>query len=222
MSISILNRGASGGLKPELTVTAPSGSTIDLIKNGIIVATYALGANETKHTFVVKIGTYTARGTLGASTKSVDVVIDTIGQYTVKIEYKLWLYREGDECEEVTGGWEKEGGGDLVKNADHMIVTYYGATQGVRTVNRGIPNPEYKKFCAEVKAEQAYFDKGNFKTGFSSSSGTILWQSIDYTGYYTQTIDISSLVGQTFGVGFYGQYYSQATGSIYIKNVWLE
>lgn len=96
MSISILNRGGiSGGLKPELTVTAPSGSTIDLMQNGIIVATYTLGASETEHTFMVKVGTYTVRGTLETQMKSVEVVIDAVGQYAVKIQYNLVIYDNG-------------------------------------------------------------------------------------------------------------------------------
>jgi hypothetical protein len=81
MSISILNRGASGGLKPELTVLAPSGSTIDLLQNGIIVATYTLGADETEHTFVVKEGAYTAR----VGDRESEVVVDSVAQYTANL-----------------------------------------------------------------------------------------------------------------------------------------
>ncbi len=86
MSISILNRGASGGLKPELTVTAPSGSTIDLLQNGIIVETYTLGTNETRHTFVAKVGTYIVRRTLDTNTAEIEVLIDVVGQYSVMFE----------------------------------------------------------------------------------------------------------------------------------------
>lgn len=86
MSISIFNRGASGGLKPELTVTAPSGSTIDLLQNGIIVDTYTFGVSETEHTFVVKLGTYTVRGTLGMEVKSIEALVDAVAQYSVTIE----------------------------------------------------------------------------------------------------------------------------------------
>lgn len=105
MSISILNRGASGGLKPELTVVAPSGSTIDLLQNSIIIDTYTLGASETEHTFIVKVGTYTVRGTLGGETKDVETVIDVVGRYEVFVPIKLYLYNRGDLCEEVTGGY---------------------------------------------------------------------------------------------------------------------
>lgn len=106
MSISILNRGASGGMKPELTVTAPAGSTIDLLQNGIIVDTYTLVSAETEHTFIVKVGTYTVRGTLGVHTKSKEVLIDSTAQYSVKISYfDGMLYNNGNEYEAFTGGW---------------------------------------------------------------------------------------------------------------------
>ena len=105
MSISILNRGASGGLKPELTVIAPAGSTIDILRNGVIIATRILGASETACTFVVGIGVYTVRGTLGTKTESAEVIIDVVSQYKVAIVYKTWLYREGDEHTSITGGW---------------------------------------------------------------------------------------------------------------------
>lgn len=82
-----------------------------------IVDTYTLGENETEHTFTVDLGTYTVTGTLGEKSKSVDVVIDTVGQYSVQIDYKLWLYREGDECEDVTGGYSKVPIGTTTTNA---------------------------------------------------------------------------------------------------------
>lgn len=97
MSISILNRGASGGLKPELVVTAPSGSKIDILQNNAVVATYTLGSSETKHTFTVKVGTYTVRGTLDGMTKSEEVLIDTVGQYAVEIIYVEYLYNYGEQ-----------------------------------------------------------------------------------------------------------------------------
>ena len=79
------------------------------MQNGIILDTYTLGEDETEHTFVVKVGTYTVQGILNTDGTSEEVVIDTIGQYSVELDYKLWLYREGDECEEVTGGWSING-----------------------------------------------------------------------------------------------------------------
>lgn len=136
MSISIMNRGASGGLKPELVVTAPSGSTIDLMQNGIIVSTYTLGSSATEHTFSVKVGTYTVRGILDNDEKSIDVIIDAVGRYTVHIEYEqnyTLVYYYGDEFTSLTGGWEgitgKAGNYPcyaMTKNTDHFYASRTG------------------------------------------------------------------------------------------------
>ena len=86
MSISIINRNTSGGLKPELIVQAPAQSTIDIIQNNIIIDTYTLGASETTHTFIVKLGTYTVQRTLEANSMSVEVIVDTVKQYTLDLK----------------------------------------------------------------------------------------------------------------------------------------
>jgi len=112
MSISILNRGASGGLKPELIITAPAGSTIDLLQGGIIIDTYTLGLSETTHVFVVKMGSYTVTGTLGANVVDYDIIVDSVKQYEMEVVPSanyIMLYDHGDECTDVTGGWVAEG-----------------------------------------------------------------------------------------------------------------
>ena len=162
MSISILNRGASGGLKPELTVTAPSGSTVDLLQNGIIIATYTLGVSETEHTFVVKVGTYTVRGTLGDKVQNKEAHIEIAGQYEVEINYKLWLYREGDECEDVTGGWYQNTNYTysngifnnssyvLRKNADNLELPSYGTSCSNATTKNKIDFSVYSKLFVDA------------------------------------------------------------------------
>lgn len=120
MSISILNRGASGGLKPELSVTAPAGSTIDLLQNGIIVNTWTLDEDKTEHTFVVRIGTYTARATLGGKSKSVAVVIDRVAQFYVEVSWVILStdFSEKDQAWEETGGTFHYGDGLYVLSSD--------------------------------------------------------------------------------------------------------
>lgn len=51
----------------------------------------------TTDTFSVDIGAYRVTGTLGTKTKSVDVFCDVVGEYQVEIDYKLWLYKSGEE-----------------------------------------------------------------------------------------------------------------------------
>ena len=106
MIINPINYG-SGGLMPEIIVTAAAGSTLDLLQNGVVLKTYTLSSTETQYTFVVKnVGEYTVKSTLGDNTYSSNVLIETVGQYPVTITGKLYLYNYGDECESVTGGWD--------------------------------------------------------------------------------------------------------------------
>lgn len=166
MSISILNRGAAGGLKPELTVRAIPGSTLDLLQNDVVVATYTLGENEDEHTFTVGLGTYTVRGTLGGQTNSVEAVIDVVRQYTVPIYYTLWLYRAGDECEDVTGGWGRDGwysepGGyatasGVKKEASAIYLTGTNSQYTVVAPNNMIDFTYYSKLYLEVSTVSTY------------------------------------------------------------------
>jgi hypothetical protein len=225
MSISILNRGASGasgGLKPEIIVTAPVGSTIDLLQGGIVIDTYTLSTSETEHIFFVNKGAYTVRGMRDTTSKSVDVVVDEVAQYNVQIAYKLWLYHAGDECEEVTGGWAftDYGNGSLVKNSDHMILTYKNSTALLSTRNQSIPNPDYRTFYAEVKASTSKYQ--NLSVNYGNTGGYLKGSYITSTSYYTQTLDVSAYLGKPFNIEFKGEWYNSDTGSIYIKNVWLE
>lgn len=192
MSISILNRGASGGLKPELTVTAPAGSTIDLLQGGIVVDTYTLGASETEHTFVVKVGTYTARITLGEETNSKEVLIDNVGQYAITINYRLYLYHEGNECTDITGGWSvtaTSGYSDrasLTKNAKNMLfhvdnANYYGCT--------------FSQKAIDFTKHSTLYMSGNFAFG-SSYEGTVAYGTVLSSAKPTSTT-----VGSLYSTG---------------------
>jgi hypothetical protein len=76
MGVSVLNKGGlTNGMRPQLTVKAPSGSQIDLLKNGIILDTYTLGENETECSFIVDIGEYSVK----IETKEKHLTIDVIG-----------------------------------------------------------------------------------------------------------------------------------------------
>jgi hypothetical protein len=137
MIINPISLGCNG-LLPEIIVTAPSGSTLDLMQGSVVLQTCTLGSSETQHTFTVKkTGTYTVRGTNGSNTASVEVSVDEIGQYYVEMTIdkgKLWLYKDGDECEDVTGGWgwcwklSTYTNGFITKNADN--ITFGEETDG--------------------------------------------------------------------------------------------
>ncbi len=76
----------SGGLMPEIIVTAKAGSTLDLLQNGVVLKTYTLGSTETQHTFIVKnVGEYTVKATKGANTTSRNVLVDIVMQYHIEL-----------------------------------------------------------------------------------------------------------------------------------------
>ena len=74
--------GGSGGMKPEIIVTAEAGSTLTCGTQ-----TYTLGASETTHTFTVALGTYIVTATKGSDSATETVLVDTVAQYSVELEY---------------------------------------------------------------------------------------------------------------------------------------
>lgn len=71
-----------------------------------------------------EFGTWTVTATDGVYTKTQDVLVDVITEYEIEITKKLYLYRNGDECEDVTGGWIGSSGSQssftLTKNSDNI------------------------------------------------------------------------------------------------------
>lgn len=50
-------------------------------------------------------GTWAVTATNGEKTKTQDVLVDAAVEYEIEMSYVLWLYRDGEEFEDVTGGW---------------------------------------------------------------------------------------------------------------------
>ena len=96
-----------GGLKPEIRVIAKAGSLLNLHfkDSSIILKTYQLGSDETTHTFVVSASETAYVVDDATNGASVEVLVDAVAQYNAEIKYGLLLYRDGDECEDITGGW---------------------------------------------------------------------------------------------------------------------
>ncbi len=96
--------GSGGGLnKSVIIVTAPTGSTVTC-KNGS--ATKTTQEKSGTWTFSgITNGTWTVTATLGGQTTTKTVNVTQFDVYRVTLEYLLYLYNEGDECTDVTGGW---------------------------------------------------------------------------------------------------------------------
>lgn len=118
------NVGSSGKLFAVIAVTYPEGS-ICTCSDG----TKTMKAKDTsgKALFnVPNIGTWTvtARTEDGSSTANKTVDITEAGQVeTVSIDYTLWLFRDGNQYTDVTGGWE-DGTGYIYESNSKTPVTY--------------------------------------------------------------------------------------------------
>ena len=188
MIINPISKGGKG-LLPEIIVTAPSGSTLDLMQGSVVLQTYTLSSTETQHTFTAKnTGTYTVRGTSGSDTASVEVVVDVIGQYYVHISNKLIII--GDGYSDFTMNCANLSYGSITKNSDGSITM----------INN------YPGYDSEVNfyTEETYSLKGYSKLCFTLSSFTQLYS---YGGYFkvlfTKKTDRNSYTSGTYGRTIY-------------------
>ena len=95
---------AGARLRAVIAVTYPEGS-VCTCSNG----TKTLKARDTsgKALFNVTVGEWTVTVTDGSSTVSKAVTIAAAGQVeNVSLSYKIYLYNKGDECTDITGGWD--------------------------------------------------------------------------------------------------------------------
>ena len=113
-----------------INITYPAGSTCTCTDG-----TTTLNAPDTSGTWACTVpnaGTWTVAATDGTESTSETVSITTDGQtVAIELSYLLWLYKEGNTYNAVTGGWSasehnKTGGtfdGMLTLNDDSMLVS---------------------------------------------------------------------------------------------------
>lgn len=87
-----------------INVTYPAGSTCTCT-DGVTTLT-APDTSGTWACIVPNAGTWTVTSTSGTETDSKAATITTDGQsVSVALSYFLWLYKDGDTCDAVSGGW---------------------------------------------------------------------------------------------------------------------
>ena len=178
-------------------------------------------------------GLWTVTATNGEKTTTQDVLVDAAVEFEIEMSYFTYLYREGDECEDLTGGWQSvalalvnntNAVAPTVTRNDDNIVVYMGAQGG------GI-------FCCANKidltsVEKLYFTgrfeiAANMSTSYLtlcawSSLGSISTQNVTtlldlwnmgYTdgeaknvNLENEEVDVSGLSGEyVIGFSYYGQ-----------------
>lgn len=152
----------SGGTKNISSVVITgleSTDTITCTKDGKI---YPATWNDTaQHWEIVglPLGTFTITATNGTKTKTETVLIDITGVYEIEIDYKLWLYKDGDPCEDVTGGWNAtyyEQIKAYVRNG-YLEINSSGGTSGYGYIDTKnlVDITGYTKICMEYTRPSA-------------------------------------------------------------------
>ena len=205
----------------------------DLVTNSFFenagTGTFAAGAEipQSFDGFLIKpireLGTWTVTATDGTNTATQDVLVDVIINYEIEMDLnKLYLYNEGDECENVTGGWDsgyKDGAyafSAAVKNSDNLY--FNSSMQGLGTVN-SIDLTNYTKLCAEIMSNSSsvmqpwigYVDSKAYSTKVNSGCTSKNVREI-------VSIDISAVTGNKYILCA-----STNSGTDgYVYKVWLE
>lgn len=140
----------------------------------------------------------------------------------------LYLYKEGDKCVDVTGGW-KSGftyrSGSITFNSDHIDIT---TIAGVRTIvpNKKINVTKYKKLYVQFTANCNDKTPNNFfisKVGINQMDEMESLSGISTTGFtysnqiLTQIVDLANV-----NTDVYVKISNQFTATSKIHKIWLE
>lgn len=190
------------------------------------------------------IGTWTVTATAGAKSASKTVEITKEGQNaSVELYYRLYFYREGDQCVDTTGGWssnvtvKKFGTVNMSKIAPTfataaMILdltsagTYDYVPVTTALVDLTQIDTIYAEYDVPVKAYNAKLLVSSTTT-FALVDGSEAAAKIEFDinagDDYTLMLDVSALTGEYYIVAFsYRGESIDAKGKIQINNIWGE
>lgn len=172
---------------------------------------------------IKEYGTWTVTATNSTNTATSDVVVDSALEYVVEMDYKLWLYKDGDECTDVTGGWNalaSGSSGSLTKNSSSFTLAYYSGMNAYDAITKNtVDISDYSKLYIDWIFNSS--KGGNARIGVSSSapSGDVGLSkysiiSAAYTG--VTELDVSDVSGQYYAV------VTVYNESVTVNKIWLE
>lgn len=242
MSLNVLTQGGgAGGEFASIFVTGLSATdTVAAVKDGKTVqGKWNSAENRFEISKIKEYGMWTVTATNGEETITQDVLVDAAVEYEIEMLFRLYLYREGDECEEVTGGWVAQGLGweaaynvpsapTLTKNSSNMAVSRTNASSyecGIILPRNKIDLTGYKTINAIV--DYSMINAACMFAGFIRSSlGSVCidgdrWFRLNNANNPTSkalvSYDISSYDGLFV---LYFALYSTGNGAIH--KLWLE
>ena len=218
--------GGSGKIFAFIFATYPVGSTFtatDGSRTLKLKDTSGYGAF-----YVPYAGTWTVTATDGTETASETVEITSEGQnVSVELSYKLYLYKNGDQCTDVTNGWENKKYADLntgvTFNSDSItIVSSSSATViiGPKSTDNTLI-AKYSKLCysGHWKPNTTNATQIGVFPSYPTSNIDNAWTaqvaSPRVTGDFTIELDISAISSGLIGIAAFN-------GTATVREVWLE
>lgn len=244
MSLEVLTMGG-GGETASIFVTGLSGSDIvTATKDGKTVKG-VWNSSESRFEFmgIKSYGMWTVTATNGEQSVYKNVLVDAAVDYEIVIRYSLYLYDQGDECEEVTGGWVTQALGlqteynvpeapTLTKNATNMVLSRtYGQPYccGIILPKNKIDFTGYKTINAIVDFGGLASDNNVIFRGYfiKDKLGAVCADGVQWFGFgnnvpaetnKAMSYNISSYDGMF--VPYIAMY--SFSGSLTIRKIWLE
>jgi len=176
-------------------------------------------------------GAYSYTATQGSKTKSGTININELNDYDINIDFRTYLYNQGDECTSLTGGWIRkynyDGTGTLTKNATNMQLTCYRrASYGYGLIsictNNKIDLTNYSSLNIEFINESETYRRVELgTTNTKNDSHDYVAKSSDITSPWSW--DISEITSEYYPYVLYS--YSEdvtSTFTLTINKIWLE
>lgn len=192
------------------------------------------------------LGMWTVTATDGTQTVTQDVLVDVVTQYEIEMYYTYWLYKDGNEYEARTGGWDADNPKAAGASGEFRDWSFVAPQFGedsivIRTGSSGTSTYLSAAYCKtpiditnwnKLKAVVDYNNPAGGNNGYSFTFGVGSTHPRIYVpdtvGFYfnanvgsatdaTIVVDISSLQGL-----FYVQASVLRRGELTLKKVWLE
>ena len=143
MSVQVLTNGGQTGMTASIYITGLSSTDVLTVSGPVASRNLNAKWNEDTNRFEITNikdkGLYTIEATNGILVRTKEVLVDGAFDYSIEIDYKLWLYNAGDECISTTGGWVTKGlpihsgleypsAPTLTKNASNMVISRTNAS----------------------------------------------------------------------------------------------
>jgi hypothetical protein len=226
MSIAMNMVGGGGGkLKNTdaiLTVTAPTGSTVTATKSGLTLlpTMWVQAADNTFDyaLFIIKpslfdsVNPWTVTATLGASSTSRTVTIDSNKQYDIALAYILWLFDGGA----VSPYTFSKGAGKTFTVSSTIYIEADVGSQTWGTASPAVNLSGYSTLKMNVSAIGTDKD-GRDKLYISTTQSASMAASVGATNTGEFSLNVSSYSGD-----YYIGLFTNNNGNFTVNKIWLE